>query len=83
MFDRREIEGRYSYKLREAPNVVPKADGVKASKGARIRERRIGEQKRKEEFRKFVEELKRQKVTPEEYRERVMKWRQRANHSEN
>jgi len=83
MFDRREIEGRYSYKLREAPDVVPKAHRVKASKGARFRERRIEEQRRKEEFRKFVEELKRQKVTPEEYRERVMKWRQRANNSEN
>jgi len=83
LFDRREIEGRYAYKLRDTPKVVPKTKGGKATKGITLKERRMDERKRQEEFRKFVEELKREKVTPEEYRERIMKWRERENNSKN
>jgi len=83
IFDRKEIEGRYAYKLRVTPDVVPRPKSMKATKEAALRVRRMEEKKRKEEFRKFVEELRRQKVTPEEYRERIMKWQQRANNSKN
>ena len=83
LFDRREVEGRYAYKLREAPDVIPKVKSEKAARSVTLRKRRLEERKKQEEFRKFVEELKREKVTPEEYRERIMKWQQRANSSKN
>jgi len=81
LFDRREIEGRYAYKLRAAPDVVPEVKGVKVTKRSTLIEKRVEERKRQEEFRKFVEDLKREKVTPEEYRKRIMKWQQKANDS--
>jgi hypothetical protein len=69
--DRIELDGRYAYKMRESR---------RATKPIFVRERgrtlQLTEEERlrREEFCKFVEELKSQKVSPEEYRKRVMEW---------
>lgn len=67
--------------MRAAPDVVPEVKGVKVTKRSILEEKRVEERKRQEEFRKFVEDLKRDKVTPEEYRKRITKWQQKANDS--
>jgi len=82
LFDRRQIEGRYAYKLRTAPDIVPKAKSTREIKRGILKENRMKVRKRQEKFRKFVEELKKQKVAPEEYRERIMKWRKKAENTE-
>jgi len=70
--DRMELEGRYAYKTRESRRVT-EPTFVKSE-----RRRAFGlteeEKQEREQFRKFVEDLKSQKVSPEEYRKRIMEW---------
>lgn len=89
IFDRKELDGRYAYKLRVAPDVIPEGTDGKVTKGSIVRQKRLEEKRRQDAFRRFVEDLKKQKVTGEEYREtgeeyreRVKKWQQRADQPE-
>ena len=76
MFDRKKAEGRYAYRLRYAlaPKIPPKI----AHKGKAITQEQIEEMKKREEFRKYVESLKKQRargeISAEEYRKRTMEW---------
>jgi hypothetical protein len=71
MFDRKKIGGRYAYKLRPTPasKIIPK---ITEKRKAIIRNH--VEMKKKKEFRKYVEALKKLNLPAEEYRKLIMKW---------
>jgi len=72
-FDRKRMKGRYAYRLSTAPRIAPEV----------VRERmleRLRKVKEREEFRKFVEELQKAKVSAEEYRRRITEWREKHRH---
>lgn len=64
MLARERIEGKYAYTLQIGPKALSK-----------IVQKYEEDRRRKEEYRKFVEELKRLRLPAEEYRRRDAEWR--------